>query len=54
VIAHRLSAIRFSDVIFVVQDGEIVERGNHDELLRNGKLYMKLHELQLPSLPTRA
>jgi ABC-type multidrug transport system fused ATPase/permease subunit len=47
VIAHRLSAIRCADVIFVVQDGEIVERGNHDELLRNGGLYMKLHELQL-------
>jgi subfamily B ATP-binding cassette protein MsbA len=46
VITHRLSTIRFADVIFVVQAGEIVERGNHDELLKNGGPYTKLHELQ--------
>ena len=45
-ITHRLSAIRFADVIFVVQAGEIVERGKHDELLKNGGPYTKLHELQ--------
>jgi ATP-binding cassette, subfamily B, bacterial len=46
VIAHRLSTIRSADVIFVVKDGEIVERGNHKELLKNGGLYAKLQGLQ--------
>src|SRR3989449_1269533 len=46
VIAHRLSTIRRSDVIFVVQDGRIVERGNHDELLQRHGLYAELHGLQ--------
>jgi subfamily B ATP-binding cassette protein MsbA len=46
VIAHRLSTIRNADVIFVVKDGAIVERGSHEELLKQGKLYAELHELQ--------
>jgi len=46
VIAHRLSAIRRADVIFVVDDGEIVESGKHAELLQKGGLYAKLHGLQ--------
>ena len=46
VIAHRLPTIRSADLIFVVNDGEIVERGNHTELLRKGGLYAELHELQ--------
>jgi subfamily B ATP-binding cassette protein MsbA len=46
VIAHRLPTIRSADVIFVVNDGEIVERGNHEELLLKGGLYAELHELQ--------
>jgi subfamily B ATP-binding cassette protein MsbA len=46
VIAHRLSTIRRADCIFVVKDGEIVERGRHDELLRSQGLYSELHELQ--------
>ena len=48
VIAHRLPTIRSADVIFVVNDGEIVERGNHAELLLKGGLYAELHELQFP------
>jgi len=46
VIAHRLSTIRRADVIFVVQDGMVVEQGNHEELMRAGGLYAQLHEIQ--------
>lgn len=46
VIAHRLSTIRSADVIFVVNDGEVVERGTHSELLKKGRLYAELYELQ--------
>jgi len=49
VIAHRLATIRSADVIFVVKDGTIVERGNHQELLRKGGLYAELHDLQFRS-----
>jgi subfamily B ATP-binding cassette protein MsbA len=48
VIAHRLSTIQSADSIFVVNDGEIVESGNHAQLLRKGGLYSELHELQFP------
>jgi len=46
VIAHRLSTIRSADVIFVVKDGEIVERGKHEELVGSGGLYADLYETQ--------
>jgi len=46
VIAHRLPTVRSADQIFVVDRGEIVERGNHAELVRKGGLYSELHELQ--------
>ena len=46
VIAHRLSTIRRADVIYVVNDGRIVESGNHEDLLRAGGLYAELYELQ--------
>jgi len=45
-IAHRLSTIRRADVIFALQDGRIVERGNHDELLADGGLYARLYAEQ--------
>ena len=45
-IAHRLSTIRSADVIFALQDGQIVERGNHDELLALGGLYARLYAEQ--------
>ena len=48
-IAHRLSTIRKADVIFVVQNGRIVQSGNHDELLQSGGLYSELYELQFNS-----
>ena len=46
VIAHRLSTIRRSDVIFVVDEGRIVEHGKHEELLESGGLYADLHRIQ--------
>jgi ATP-binding cassette, subfamily B, bacterial MsbA len=46
VIAHRLSTIQHADEIIVVQDGRIVERGRHDELISQRGLYRKLSEIQ--------
>lgn len=46
VIAHRLSTIEHADIIFVVDEGVIVEAGVHSELLAFGGLYAKLHALQ--------
>ncbi len=46
VIAHRLATVRRADVIFVVDDGSIVEQGTHQQLLSRGGLYAELHELQ--------
>ncbi|RCW48961.1 ABC transporter ATP-binding protein [Paenibacillus prosopidis] len=43
VIAHRLSTIRNADMILVIEDGEIAERGTHEELLARKGLYYKLH-----------
>jgi ABC-type multidrug transport system fused ATPase/permease subunit len=46
-IAHRLSTIREADLILVVQDGEIVEQGSHEELVALRGLYQKLYEAQM-------
>ena len=46
VVAHHLETIRRADVIFVVQDTAVVERGTHEELLANGGLYSELYEMQ--------
>ena len=46
VIAHRLSTIRNADLICVVNDGRIVERGRHEELLSQGGLYRQLYDRQ--------
>jgi len=46
VIAHRLATIRRADCIFVVNEGEVVEQGRHEELLEHGGLYSELYEMQ--------
>jgi ATP-binding cassette, subfamily B, bacterial len=46
VIAHRLSTIQRADVIFVVKDGAVVERGKHQELMKLNGLYAELHNIQ--------
>jgi subfamily B ATP-binding cassette protein MsbA len=48
VIAHRLSTIRNADTILVIDRGRIAESGSHEELLRRGGIYRKLHDLQFP------
>ncbi|WP_299991283.1 ABC transporter ATP-binding protein [uncultured Pontibacter sp.] len=49
VIAHRLSTIQHADEIVVLQQGRIVERGSHEDLLQHGGLYAKLTQMQLVS-----
>ncbi|MBV9121381.1 MAG: ABC transporter ATP-binding protein [Chloroflexi bacterium] len=53
VIAHRLSTILAADVILVVDHGQLVERGTHQELLARGGLYAKLYEQQFKPRPRR-
>jgi ABC-type multidrug transport system fused ATPase/permease subunit len=47
VIAHRLSTVRRADLIVVMDRGQIVERGTHEELLSRGGLYKEIHDMQL-------
>ena len=47
VIAHRLSTVRRADMILVMDKGHIVEIGTHEELLKAGRLYREIHDLQL-------
>jgi len=47
IIAHRLSTIKHADEICVLHEGEIVERGKHDELLELHGFYKKLYDLQM-------
>jgi ATP-binding cassette subfamily B protein len=46
VVAHRLSTIQHADQIIVLQNGEIIERGTHQDLLKNKGYYYKLYQLQ--------
>jgi subfamily B ATP-binding cassette protein MsbA len=46
VIAHRLATVRRADVIFVIDDGKVIQQGTHDELLAMGGLYSQLYEIQ--------
>ena len=52
-VAHRLSSVRAADRIAVLEDGRIVEEGNHEELLARSGLYRELVELQLSPMTSR-
>ncbi len=43
-VAHRLSTIRHADLILVMNDGRVIERGTHEELIRRGTLYKQMYE----------
>ena len=47
IVSHRISTVRDADQILVLDKGEIVERGTHDELVRHNGLYAELHRKQL-------
>ena len=46
IISHRISAVREADEILVLDEGRIIERGNHDELVRDGGVYAELYQQQ--------
>ena len=46
IVAHRLSTIREADIILVMKDGQIIEQGRHEELLRKGGFYFELYNSQ--------
>jgi len=54
VIAHRLSTVRAADLILVVEDGRIVERGTHLELLAQRGRYAELYQTQFGATETEA
>jgi ATP-binding cassette subfamily B protein len=45
-IAHRLSTVHDADLMLVLDHGRVVQRGSHDELVRQEGLYRQLHEMQ--------
>jgi subfamily B ATP-binding cassette protein MsbA len=57
VVAHRLSTIKNADRVVVLNDGQIVEEGTHDDLLARGGMYLDLYQRQFaldqPGLPAQ-
>ena len=52
IIAHRLSTIRDADKIVVISNGQVVEAGNHDELLAQKGCYYQLYQNQFAGIAT--
>lgn len=46
IVAHRLSTIQSADIILVMKDGDIIEQGNHETLIKQGGFYAKLYQSQ--------
>ena len=46
IVAHRLSTIQNANTILVMKDGNVIEQGNHEELLRQGGFYANLYNSQ--------
>jgi ATP-binding cassette, subfamily B, multidrug efflux pump len=49
IVSHRVTAVKDADLILVLDDGRVAERGTHDELLRRGGVYAALQRRQLLS-----
>jgi len=47
IVSHRVSTVKDADLIVVLEDGEIAERGTHETLITRGGLYAELYEKQL-------
>lgn len=54
VIAHRLSTVKSADTVAVISDGQIVEKGTHEELLSNNGVYSALVKRQLQTTNQKA
>ena len=50
IIAHRLSTIKNADLILVMNEGNIIEQGNHEELMKQGGFYEKLYNSQFEKI----
>jgi len=48
IVAHRLSTIKSADLILVMRDGKVIEKGTHSDLLKQNGFYSELYNSQMP------